>query len=55
MKGDFLLNDEITIEVGGHKKNAEQIQGLSKAYLALDDLKQGSGQRIPLWLFGFLR
>ena len=55
VKGDFLLNDEITIEVGGHKKNAQQIKGLNTAYLALDDLKQGSGQRIPLWLFGFLR
>lgn len=54
-KGDFLLDDEITIEVGGRKKNTEQIQGLAKAYLALDDLKQGSGRRIPLWLFGFLR
>lgn len=54
-KGDFLLNDEITIEVGGHKKTMGQIQGLPKAYLAVDDLKQGSGRRIPLWLFGFLR
>ncbi|MCC5808214.1 MAG: hypothetical protein JJU00_17940 [Opitutales bacterium] len=25
------------------------------AFLALDDLETGSGRRIPLWLFGFLR
>jgi hypothetical protein len=24
-------------------------------FLALDDLPSGSDQRIPLWLFGFLR
>lgn len=53
-KADFLLDDDITIEVGGKNKGADQITGTKKAYLALDELPIGSGRRIPLWLFGFL-
>ena len=54
-KGDFLLDGKITLEVGGPHKDAAQIRGLANAFLALDDLPVGSGQRVPLWLFGFLR
>lgn len=53
--GDFLLDDTYTIEVGGRHKDSSQIQGLPHAYLAIDDIEQGSPQRIPLWMFGFLR
>lgn len=53
-KGDFLLNDQITFEVGGKNKDASQIRGLEHAWLALDSIEIGSGIRIPLWLFGFL-
>ena len=53
-QGDFLLDDKIIIEVGGKSKDAKQIQGLSNAYLALDDTEFGYGNTIPLWLFGFL-
>lgn len=53
-KADFLVDDDITVEVGGKNKGAEQIVGTKKACLALDELPVGSGRRIPLWLFGFL-
>lgn len=53
-RGDFLVNDEIIIEVGGKTKGHAQITGLPKAFLALDNLPLGAGLRIPLWLFGFL-
>lgn len=53
-KGDFLVNDDMTFEVGGKNKDAAQIQGLENAWLALDAIEVGSGSRIPLWLFGFL-
>lgn len=53
-KGDFLIDDEFTIEIGGRSKDKSQIAGQKKAYLALDDLPFSSGQRVPLWLFGFL-
>ena len=53
-KGDFLVDDRITIEVGGKTKGAGQIAGLDNAWLAVDGIEIGHEKRIPLWLFGFL-
>lgn len=53
-KGDFLIDNVHTIEVGGHRKSFEQIKDLANSYLAADDIEIGNGNRIPLWLFGFL-
>ncbi len=52
--GDFLINNTHTIEVGGHRKTYEQIKDMPDSYLAADDIEIGNGNRIPLWLFGFL-
>jgi hypothetical protein len=52
--GDFLVDDELLFEVGGKKKNFNQIKGHDSAYLACDDIELGAGSKIPLWLFGFL-
>jgi hypothetical protein len=41
-------------EVGGRSKGSGQIAGKKDAFLALDEIPAGSGQRIPLWLFGCL-
>lgn len=51
--GDFLANG-FHIEVGGKNKTAKQIQGVKNAVIAADDLEVGYGNKIPLWLFGFL-
>jgi predicted AAA+ superfamily ATPase len=53
-KGDFLVNNKYTIEVGGPSKNRSQIYDLGDAFLAIDDIEYGNENRIPLWLFGFL-
>jgi uncharacterized protein len=53
-KADFLIDGSLTVEVGGKNKGHGQILGKELACLALDDLPVGSGNRIPLWLFGFL-
>jgi predicted AAA+ superfamily ATPase len=52
--GDFLINHEWLFEVGGKNKTFDQIRSEKNAYLACDDLEQGAGAKIPLWLFGFL-
>jgi len=52
--GDFLVDGNRTIEVGGRKKTATQIKSIHKVCLALDDMEIGTRQRIPLWLFGLL-
>ncbi len=51
--GDFRV-DKYLFEVGGRRKNFEQIKGQTNSFLACDDLELGIGNRIPLWMFGFL-
>lgn len=53
-KGDFVIDDTYTIEVGGANKNYQQIAGVKNSYLALDEMPLGIKNKIPLWLFGFL-
>lgn len=52
--GDFLIDGRYLFEVGGKGKTFEQIAGVTDSYLAVDDTEIGQGNRIPLWLFGFL-
>jgi len=51
--GDFAFDDYI-FEVGGKSKSFNQIKDNPNAYLAIDGIEYGRGNKIPLWLFGFL-
>ena len=53
-QGDFLINDKYLFEVGGKRKNFEQIADVPNSFLAVDDTEIGVGNRIPLWMFGLL-
>ena len=53
INGDFLVNG-ITIEVGGKNKSGRQLKQDKNALIASDDIEVGWGNKIPLWLFGFL-
>lgn len=53
-QGDFRIDDTYTFEVGGKAKTFEQIKDIPNSYLAIDNVEYGTGNRIPLWLFGFL-
>ncbi len=53
-KGDFLIDGKYTIEVGGADKSFDQIKDMPNSFLAIDDVEFGRGNKIPLWLFGFL-
>jgi len=53
-KGDFLVDEKFTFEVGGKNKDFKQIANLSNSFVASDDIEVGFGNKIPLWLFGFL-
>lgn len=53
-KGDFLVDETMTFEVGGKGKDGTQIKGVANSWLALDNIEIGQGNRIPLWMFGFL-
>jgi len=52
--GDFIIDGKYTLEVGGKSKTNKQIKELENAYIAMDNVESGFGNRIPLWLFGFL-
>lgn len=51
---DFMVDETWTFEVGGPSKTGEQIRGVPNAYIAADGMEEGTGHKIPLWLFGFL-
>ena len=53
-KGDFLIDDHLTFEIGGKKKTFKQIEGLTDSYIAADGIETGVWNKVPLWLFGFL-
>ena len=38
----------------GAKKTFSQIKDIPNSFLAVDGTEVGRGNRIPLWLFGFL-
>ena len=54
LKGDFLIDDKYLFEVGGKNKSFRQIKDISNSYVVADDIEVGFGNKIPLWLFGFL-
>lgn len=53
-KGDFLIDDQIVLEVGGKNKTKKQISAVENAYVVKDQIEIGVGNTIPLWMFGFL-
>lgn len=53
-KGDFLVDEKYTFEIGGKNKTFKQIKNIQDSYIVADDIEIGSGNKIPLWLFGFL-
>lgn len=53
-EGDFMADGKYLFEVGGKGKTFRQIADIPNSYLAVDDIEIGSGNRIPLWMFGLL-
>ncbi len=67
-RGDYFIDNSYTFEIGGANKSFNhagakrrnsaakrgQIKNLKKSFIAADDIEVGFGNKIPLWLFGFL-
>lgn len=53
-KGDFIIDNEFTFEIGGRNKTKKQIIGIKNAFIAKDNIEIGAGNIIPLWMFGLL-
>lgn len=52
--GDFLIDGNITVEVGGKDKSFEQIAGIPNSYVFADETEFPVGKKLPLYLAGFL-
>lgn len=53
-EGDFLLDRKYLFEVGGKGKGFSQIADKPNSYVIADDIESGFGNKIPMWLLGFL-
>ena len=52
--GDFLVDGRYHFEVGGKGKGFDQIADVPNSFVVNDGVERGVGNKIPLWLFGFL-
>ena len=53
-KGDFMVDDRWLFEIGGKGKTFKQIKDVPDSFVVNDGVEIGFGNKIPLWLFGFL-
>ena len=53
-KGDFRVDGKYTFEVGGADKDYKQIADIPDSYILADDMEYPQGNKLPLWLIGFL-
>lgn len=52
--GDLLVDEKYLFEIGGRNKQYKQIADIPDSYVIVDDMETGVGNKIPMWLFGFL-
>lgn len=52
--GDFLLDKKFLFEVGGKGKGFSQIADKPDSYVIADNIESGAGNKIPMWLLGFI-
>lgn len=53
-RGDFLVDERYLFEVGVKGKGFGQISGVADSFVLRDNEEYGVGNKIPLWLLGFL-
>jgi large exoprotein involved in heme utilization and adhesion len=53
-KGDFVIDDKFTVEIGGKNKSFDQIKDIENSFVVADSIEIGFGKKIPLWLFGLM-
>jgi len=53
-RGDFIIDEKVVVELGGKNKDFKQIKDIPDSFVVADDIEIGFGNKIPLYLFGFL-
>lgn len=51
---DFIVDNRYLFEIGGKSKGFSQIKDIPDSFIVADDIEFGLGNKIPLWIFGFL-
>ena len=49
-----MVDEKYVVEIGGRNKGFSQIKDVPESFVVADDIEVGFGNKIPLWLFGFL-
>lgn len=52
--GDFKVDNRYVLEIGGENKTFKQIADIPESYILADDIETPSGNKLPLWMLGFL-
>ena len=50
--GDFRIDGNITVEVGGQDKTFDQIADIPDSYILADMMEYPIGKKLPLWMVG---
>lgn len=53
-QGDFIIDGDITIEVGGPDKSFEQLADIPNSYIFADRIEFAVGKKLPLWMAGLV-
>lgn len=53
-QGDFIIDGNITIEVGGPDKTFEQVADIPNSYIFADRIELPVGKKLPLWMAGLV-
>jgi hypothetical protein len=51
-KGDFLVDNKFTLEVGGTTKKRGQIKSISNAWVVKDGIEIGTKGVLSIWALG---
>ena len=52
--GDFRVDNKYVFEIGGAGKDFHQIAGIPNSFVLADDTEFPDGNKLPLWIIGFL-
>lgn len=53
-QGDFRIDGKWIFEVGGSRKSYNQIADIPDSFVLADDIEYPRGNKLPLWMLGFL-
>lgn len=53
-KGDFFVDGQYTMEIGGSTKKKQQIKFAPNSWVVKDGIETGANEILPLWAFGLL-